>query len=54
MRLQRSFDFRSYQFGAICVEHNFADTREKINRLLVANGYEQVRAELPDFDDWYV
>jgi FkbM family methyltransferase len=50
----KSFDFQSYRFGAICVEHNFADTREKINKLLLANGYVQVHPDLSDFDDWYV
>ena len=48
------FDFQSYRFGAICVEHNFADTRGKINKLLLANGYVQVYENLSDFDDWYV
>ena len=50
----KNFNFQSYRFGAICVEHNFADTREKINKLLLANGYVQVHADLSDFDDWYV
>jgi FkbM family methyltransferase len=50
----KNFDFQSYRFGAICVEHNFADTREKINSLLLANGYQRVHADLSDFDDWYV
>ncbi len=50
----KSFDFQSYRFGAICVEHNFTDTREKINALLLANGYRQVHKDLSDFDDWYV
>jgi FkbM family methyltransferase len=50
----KNFDFQSYRFGAICVEHNFADTREKINKLLLANGYVQVHTDLSDFDDWYV
>ena len=48
------FDFQSYRFGAICVEHNFADTRGKINKLLLASGYVQVYEDLSDFDDWYV
>ena len=48
------FDFHSHRFGAICVEHNFAETREKINKLLLANGYVQVHPDLSDFDDWYV
>ena len=50
----KNFDFQSYRFGAICVEHNFAETRQKINSLLLSNGYQQVHADLSDFDDWYV
>lgn len=50
----KAFDFQSFRFGAICVEHNFADTRGKINKLLLANGYVQVHKDLSDFDDWYV
>jgi FkbM family methyltransferase len=50
----KNFDFLSYRFGAICVEHNFADTRQKINNLLLANGYVQVYPDLSDFDNWYV
>jgi FkbM family methyltransferase len=49
-----TFDFQSYRFGAICVEHNFADTRGKISKLLLANGYVQIHPDLSDFDDWYV
>jgi FkbM family methyltransferase len=49
-----AFDFQKYSFGVICVEHNFADTREKINKLLLANGYVQVHPDLSDFDDWYI
>ncbi len=50
----KNFDFQSYRFGAICVEHNFANTQAKINKLLLASGYVQVHADLSDFDDWYV
>jgi FkbM family methyltransferase len=50
----KNFEFQSYRFGAICVEHNFADTRERINKLLLANGYVQVHPDLSDFDDWYI
>jgi FkbM family methyltransferase len=50
----KNFNFQSYRFGVICVEHNFADTREKINKLLLANGYFRVHPDLSDFDDWYI
>jgi FkbM family methyltransferase len=48
------FDFQSYTFGAICVEHNFGPTRELISSLLTKNGYVQIHSDLSEFDDWYV
>jgi FkbM family methyltransferase len=48
------FDFQSYSFGAICVEHNFGPTREKIHSLLTKNGYVQIYDDLSEFDDWYI
>jgi FkbM family methyltransferase len=50
----KGFDFQSYRFGAICVEHNFSETRGKLNELFTANGYVQVHSDLSDFDDWYI
>ena len=50
----KNFDFESYSFGSICVEHNFGETREQINTLLLANDYVQVHSDLSDFDDWYI
>jgi FkbM family methyltransferase len=49
-----AFDFSKYSFGAICVEHNYSDSREKVQALLLSNGYRQVYQELSDFDDWFV
>ncbi len=48
------FDFQTYSFGSICVEHNFGPTRELIKSLLTKNGYTQVHADLSEFDDWYI
>jgi FkbM family methyltransferase len=50
----RRFDFSSYSFGLICVEHNFTSSREKIHELLFAQGYSRVFVELSGWDDWYV
>ena len=50
----KSFDFSEYSFGLICVEHNFTDNREKIEILLVKNGYSKVFPEFSAWDDWYV
>jgi FkbM family methyltransferase len=50
----KAFDFSQYTFGAICVEHNYTISRDKVRELLVSNGYRQVFSELSDFDDWFV
>lgn len=49
-----AFDFSSYSFSLICVEHNYTSNRTKIQELLVAHGYKKVHTELSEFDDWYV
>jgi len=49
-----AFDFSQFNFGAICVEHNYLENRDKVKGLLEANGYRQVYLELSEFDDWFV
>ena len=49
-----AFDFSQFSFGAIVVEHNYTDAREKVRDLLVSKGYRQVYRELSDFDDWFI
>ena len=49
-----AFDWESYRFGLISVEHNFTNNRERIERLLTANGYRRILTDLSKFDDWYV
>jgi len=50
----RDFDFEKYQFGLICVEHNFTENRGKISDLLYSKGYKKVFEDFSAFDDWYV
>ena len=50
----RKFDFNSYQFNCITVEHNFSKQRQKIFKLLSNAGYRRVYSEVSDFDDWYI
>lgn len=50
----KEFDFSEYSFGLICVEHNFTDNREKVEELLVRNGYSKVFPEFSAWDDWYL
>jgi FkbM family methyltransferase len=49
-----NFDFEKYSFGAICVEHNFTDNRERIFNLLSSKGYKRVLENFSKFDDWYL
>jgi hypothetical protein len=49
-----TFNFNEYTFGVITCEHNFTSNREKINDLLVKNGYKRKYESVSGFDDWYV
>lgn len=49
-----NFDFSRYSFNLITCEHNFTENREKIYKLLTANGYIRILEEISHVDDWYV
>jgi FkbM family methyltransferase len=49
-----AFDFNSFTFGAIFVEHNFTENRENIHSLLTTNGYKRVFSTFSKWDDWYL
>jgi FkbM family methyltransferase len=49
-----AFDFTSFTFGAIFVEHNFTENRENIQQLLTTNGYKRVFSRYSRWDDWYL
>lgn len=49
------FDFEAYQFGSICIEHNYnAKTRNAIHDLLTNKGYQRKHVHASAWDDWYV
>ena len=50
----KNFDFESYSFRVITVEHNHTDNRELVKVLLTSNGYKRVHEAISDFDDWYI
>lgn len=50
----RDFDFDTYRFKVISCEHNYSKNRVAIRSLLERHGYQAVRPDLSDFDDWYV
>jgi FkbM family methyltransferase len=49
-----SFDFSTFQFKVITVEHNYTDNRSKIHDLLTKNGYRRPFTTISLWDDWYV
>jgi hypothetical protein len=49
-----AFDFSSFTFGAIFVEHNFTENRENIHKLLTTNGYKRIFSKFSRWDDWYL
>lgn len=53
LEILRAFDWGSYSFGLICVEHNFSETREKIHLLLKEKGYRRFLEDISGVDDWY-
>ena len=50
----KNFDFNSFTFSVIAVEHAFSEQREKVFDLLSSNGYKRVLSEISAYDDWYV
>jgi FkbM family methyltransferase len=51
----QAFNFDSYRFGSICVEHNYnPEARDSIHDLLSRNGYQRKHASASAWDDWYV
>jgi Methyltransferase FkbM domain len=48
------FDFGSFQFGAIFVEHNFGINRKKVSDLLIQAGYRQILLNHSRWDDWFI
>ena len=50
----KNFDFDNYKFRVITCEHNFNKNREKIYKLLTANGYRRKFAKISKHEDWYV
>jgi FkbM family methyltransferase len=49
-----SFDFSSYQFNIISVEHNYTAARQAIYKLLTKQGYQRIFEDFSMWDDWYI
>jgi FkbM family methyltransferase len=49
-----AFDFESYNFGLITVEHNYTEARTQLYDLLSSHGYVRILTADSLWDDWYV
>ena len=54
LAILEAFDFHAYDVSVFTIEHNFTPAREKIKRLMEANGYVRVLEIFSRWDDWYV
>ena len=50
----RDFPFKNYEIGVLTIEHNFNLNREKIQKLLFANGFKQIYYDLSEIEDWFI
>ncbi|MFQ3368045.1 MAG: FkbM family methyltransferase [Methylophilaceae bacterium] len=49
-----SLDFIKYQPVVFTIEHNYSMLENKIDKLMISNGYARVFRKLTAFDAWYV
>jgi FkbM family methyltransferase len=49
----KKFNFNKYKIKIICCEHNYSVNRNKIFKLLTAEGYKREYTNLSQQDDWY-
>lgn len=52
--IMNSFDFSLYDIRVITCEHNFTDSRDRIQALLTSAGYVRKFENMSGMDDWYV
>ncbi len=51
----KNFDFSQYKFNIISVEHAWNErSRNSVITLLKVHGYAQIRAELTEYESWFV
>jgi len=54
LKILETFNFKIYRPKVFTIEHNFTELQNKIDELMISNGYERVFRELTRFDAWYV
>lgn len=54
LQILDNFDFSTFQFGAMCIEHNYTDAQKGLSSLLEKNGYVPVLKKFSRQDIWAV
>lgn len=54
LEILMAFSFQNYDISIITVEHNFTDSRRKIEQLLRKKGFVKLMESISAFEDWYV
>ena len=54
LTILNAFDFSKHKIKVMTVEHNYTLDREKINKLLDAQGFQHVFPMFSKYDDWYI
>jgi hypothetical protein len=52
--IMENFDFLSYKFRIVTIEHNFRSDADKLKELFLENGYFQIFHELSDVEHWFI
>ncbi|MEM1402811.1 MAG: FkbM family methyltransferase [Pseudomonadota bacterium] len=51
----RNFDFSTWEFGFVCIEHNRRkESEDQIETTLSSNGYQRVGKAVSKFDAWFI
>jgi len=54
VQILEPFDFKKRRINLITVEHNYTESRWRLNEILTAADYVHLWPEVSRFDDWYV
>ena len=54
LKILQGFDFFSFKFDFISVEHNYRSDRKEIHDLISSHGYKRVHNNLSRFEYWYL
>ncbi len=54
LEILENFDFSSYTFNCITVEHNNTKNKDSIDKLLTDNGYTKAFSDYSKYESWFI